>query len=568
MDAKRIYLDWCARELDDPELTAELRAIAGDDDAIFDRFYRSLDFGTAGLRGVIGAGTNRMNIYTVRLASRGLADSIGRRPASVAIAYDSRKNSEVFAKAAAEVFAAAGITAHLYPELMPTPMLSFAVRDLGCDAGVVITASHNPAKYNGYKAYGPDGCQMTEQLAGAVYANMQRTDMFAVPHTPYEEALRSGGIRLIGDDLVERYYRCVLNETVGDRDVGAAGLKLVYTPLCGAGNRPVRRVFELIGLRGVTVVPEQERPDPTFATCPYPNPEIREALELGLALAERTGADLLVATDPDADRVGIAVRAGGEYKLLSGNEVGALLLSYIIEERTARGTMPRRPVAFKSIVTTDLARAIGERHGVEVRDVMTGFKYIGEQIAALEAAGEEDRFILGFEESYGYLPGGYVRDKDAVVGAMLICQMAAHYKRLGSSLYGELQKLYAAYGTYLHVVDNFTCEGAAGFQRMAEIMQNLRATSPRAIGGHPVTAVRDYVAGKRVDTATGEETAIDLPSSNALGLDLRQGSSVVIRPSGTEPKIKVYYTVVSPDADEARAQKDRMAAEVRALLGF
>ncbi|MGI5856235.1 MAG: phospho-sugar mutase [Candidatus Merdivicinus sp.] len=549
------YLEWMSRVLEDPDLTAELEAVKDDEDGLYDRFYRDLEFGTGGLRGVIGAGTNRMNIYTVRKATQGLADYVNQndRNGSVAVSYDSRIKSDVFAREVARVCAANGVKAWLYPQLMPTPALSFAVRDLKCSMGVMITASHNPAKYNGYKAYGADGCQITNETADAVLANILAVNEFEnVKLVDFDEALASGMISYIGEDTVERYYENVLKQSIHSEIVKTSGFKVVYTPLNGTGNKPVREILRRIGIKDVTVVREQENPDGNFPTCPFPNPEIKQALELGMKYCEETGSDLLLATDPDCDRVGIAVKVHGDYKLLTGNEVGVLLLDYIASQRKAMGTLPARPLAVKTIVTTDLAARIAEKHGVELVNVLTGFKFIGEQIGRMEAAGEEDRFIFGYEESYGYLAGTYVRDKDAVVASMLICEMAAFYSREGKSLADVLDALYETYGYYLCTQQSFAFEGAAGMENMAAIMKSLRENPAKEIGGDEVKAFGDYLASIRTDCGSGKQEPIDLPKSDVLMYELASGSKAVIRPSGTEPKIKIYYFVVSKDEAAAR----------------
>ena len=554
------YKRWAAAELEDPALTRELKEIAGDDEQIKDRFAVALKFGTAGLRGVLGAGTNRMNIYVVRQATQGLANWVKTQGGSqsVAISYDSRINSDVFAKTAACVLAANGIHVRIYDALMPVPALSFATRYYKANAGIMITASHNPAKYNGYKAYGPDGCQMTDDAAAIVYAEIQKTDVLTgAKRIPFEEGLSSGMIQYVGEDCKEALYDAIKARSVRPGLCKTAGLKLVYSPLNGSGLVPVTRVLHDIGIDDITIVPEQQYPDGHFPTCPYPNPEIFEALKLGLELAEKSGADLMLATDPDADRVGIAIRCpDGSYELVSGNEVGVLLLDYICQGRIEKGTMPANPVAVKSIVSTPLADAVAKSYGVEMRNVLTGFKWIGDQIARLEAAGQVDRFIFGFEESYGYLAGPYVRDKDAIIGSMLICEMAAYYRSIGSSIKERLEEIYAKFGRYLNKVDSFEFPGLSGMEKMAGIMDSLRKNPPAEIGGYKVTSVTDYQ-----DT---EKTG--LPKANVLIYALEGGATVVVRPSGTEPKIKTYFTTLGKDLAQAQAQKDRLAAALKPLL--
>ena len=554
------YKRWAAAELEDPDLARELKEIAGDDEQIKDRFAVALKFGTAGLRGVLGAGTNRMNIYVVRQATQGLANWVKTQGGSqsVAISYDSRINSDVFAKTAACVLAANGIHVRIYDALMPVPALSFATRYYKANAGIMITASHNPAKYNGYKAYGPDGCQMTDDAAAIVYAEIQKTDVLTgAKRIPFEEGLSSGMIQYVGEDCKEALYDAIKARSVRPGLCKTAGLKLVYSPLNGSGLVPVTRVLHDIGIDDITIVPEQQYPDGRFPTCPYPNPEIFEALKLGLELAEKSGADLMLATDPDADRVGIAIRCpDGSYELVSGNEVGVLLLDYICQGRIEKGTMPANPVAVKSIVSTPLADAVAKSYGVEMRNVLTGFKWIGDQIARLEAAGQVDRFIFGFEESYGYLAGPYVRDKDAIIGSMLICEMAAYYRSIGSSIKERLEEIYAKFGRYLNKVDSFEFPGLSGMEKMAGIMDGLRKNPPAEIGGYKVTSVTDYQ-----DT---EKTG--LPKANVLIYALEGGATVVVRPSGTEPKIKTYFTTLGKDLAQAQAQKDRLAAALKPLL--
>ena len=554
------YQRWCSASLEDPALTRELTEIAGQEDQIKERFAVALKFGTAGLRGILGAGSNRMNIYVVRQATQGLANWVKTQGGSqlVAISYDSRINSDVFAKEAACVLAANGIKVRIYDALMPVPALSFATRYYHANAGIMITASHNPAKYNGYKAYGPDGCQMTDDAAAVVYAQIQKTDILTgAAWMPFEEGKAKGLIAYVDEDCKEALYDAIKSRSVRPGLCRTVGLKLVYSPLNGSGLVPVTRVLHDIGITDITIVPEQEYPDGNFPTCPYPNPEIFEALRLGLELAEKSGADLMLATDPDADRVGIAIRCpDGTYELVSGNEVGVLLLDYICQGRIEKGTMPKNPVAVKSLVSTPLADKVAAHYGVEMRNVLTGFKWIGDQIARLEAAGEVDRFILGFEESYGYLAGSYVRDKDAIVGSMLICEMAAYYRSIGSSIKERLEEIYAQYGRYLNKVDSFEFPGLSGMDKMAGIMSGLRSTPPTEIGGYKVEKVTDYQ-----NTA---ETG--LPAANVLVYALDGGATVIVRPSGTEPKIKTYFTTLGKTLAEAEAQKEALAAALKPIL--
>ncbi|MBO5129470.1 MAG: phospho-sugar mutase [Oscillospiraceae bacterium] len=554
------YKRWLEASLEDPALTEELKKIEGNDEEIKDRFAVALKFGTAGLRGVLGAGSNRMNIYVVRQATQGLANWVKTQGGNqlVAVSYDSRINSDVFAKETARVLAANGIKVRIYDALMPVPALSFATRYYKANAGVMVTASHNPAKYNGYKAYGPDGCQMTDDAAAVVYAEIQNTDILnGAKLISFEEGIEKGLIEYVGEDCKEGLYDAIKACQVRPGLCKTAGLKLVYSPLNGSGLVPVMRILNDIGIDDITIVPEQKYPDGNFPTCPYPNPEIFEALKLGLELAEKSGADLMLATDPDADRVGIAMKCpDGSYELVSGNEVGVLLLDYICEGRIEKGTMPKNAVAVKSLVSTPLADAVAANYGVEMRNVLTGFKWIGDQIAQLEEAGEVERFILGFEESYGYLAGPYVRDKDAIIGSMLICEMAAYYRSIGSSVKERLEGIYAKYGRYLNKVDSFEFPGLSGMDKMAGIMAGLRENPPAEIGGYKVVKVTDY---KKT-----EETG--LPAANVLVYGLEGGATVIVRPSGTEPKIKTYFTTLGKDLAEAQAQKDTLAAALKPIL--
>ena len=554
------YERWLKADLQDVDLHTELQRIRGDEDAIKDRFAVSLHFGTAGLRGTIGAGTNRMNIWVVRQATQGVADWVKTQGGTqtVAISYDSRIKGNLFAMDAAGVLAANGIQVRIYDALMPVPALSFATRYYHCNAGIMITASHNPAKYNGYKAYGPDGCQMTDDAAAVVYDSIQKTDVLTgAKYMSFAEGAAKGLIRFVGDDCKEAFYQNVEACQVRPGLCKEAGLKLVYSPLNGTGLVPVTRVLRDIGISDLTIVPEQEYPNGYFTTAPYPNPEIRQALEKGLELAKEEEADLMLATDPDADRVGIAMRcADGTYELVTGNEMGVLLLDYICAGRIEKGTMPKNPVAVMSIVSTPLAVRVAEHYGVELRQVLTGFKWIGDQIAGLEKEGEPDRFIFGFEESYGYLAGPYVRDKDAVVASMLICEMAAYYRSKGSSIKQRLEEIYQQYGRYLNQVDSFEFPGLSGMEKMSEIMESLRKNKLTEIAGVKVVQVTDYEEPEK----TG------LPKANILIYALEDGSGVVVRPSGTEPKIKIYFTTKGRDLAEAKAKKDALSASMKPFL--
>ncbi len=554
------YKRWLNADLIDFDLKKELRDIEGDDEAIKDRFAVKLQFGTAGLRGTLGAGTNRMNIWVVRQATQGVADWVKTQGGTqtVAISYDSRLKGWNFARDAAGVLAANGIKVRIYDELMPVPALSFATRYYKCNAGIMVTASHNPAKYNGYKAYGPDGCQMTDDAAAVVYDSIQKTDVLTgAKYMSFAEGVEKGLIQFVGDDCKEALYAAIEERQVRPGLAKTAGLKLVYSPLNGTGLVPVTRVLQDIGITDITIVPEQEYPNGYFTTAPYPNPEIFEALKYGLELAKKTGADLMLATDPDADRVGIAMKCpDGSYELVSGNEMGVLLLDYICAGRIEKGTMPKNPVAVKSIVSTPLADLVAKHYGVELRHTLTGFKWIGDQIAQLEADGEVDRFIFGFEESYGYLAGPYVRDKDAIIGSMLICEMAAYYRSIGSSIKQRLEEIYKEYGRYLNKVDSFEFPGLSGMDKMAGIMAELRKNPPADFAGRKVVSVTDYEEPEK----TG------LPKANVLIYGLEDGASVVVRPSGTEPKIKAYYTTKGKDLAEAEAEKEELAAALKPIF--
>ncbi len=564
------YTLWLEKATEDIDLTAELTDIAQDKEAIRDRFYQELAFGTGGLRGVIGAGENRMNIYTVRKATQGLANYLKKHyaTASVAISYDSRIKSTLFAREAARVLAGNGCTVYLVSELQPTPVLSFAVRYYNCQAGIMVTASHNPAKYNGYKCYGADGCQMTDADANEVTACIRALDIFAdVTVADYDTAVAEGRIRLIGENMLAAYYDNVLAQQVNPTVCASAGLKVIYTPLHGTGNKPVREVLRRIGVQNVTVVPQQELPDGNFPTAPYPNPEIRQAFACALEMAKDSLPDLLLATDPDADRVGIAVKRGDDYVLTTGNEVGCLLLDYILSCRQANGTLPENPVVVKTIVTSNMVARIAEKYGCELRDLLTGFKYIGEQIGLLEAEGTPERYIFGFEESYGYLAGTYVRDKDAVVAAMLIVEMALYYHARGLSLLDRLEQLYAEHGVYLHAQVNTYFEGEQGMYAMAALMNGMREQPPREFAGMKVLACADYQQQMHIDFITGVKTPLTLPRSNVLSYTLENGAGLIFRPSGTEPKVKAYVTATGKDMATAKAVEAALTKAANEVFG-
>lgn len=545
MDYITEYQRWCERADRDGDIIEELQEMSTDKKKIEDAFFSNLVFGTGGLRGVIGAGTNRMNIYTVAKASQGLADYIIRRfievQRCVAISYDSRIKSELFARTAAEVFAANGIHVEIYREPMPTPCLSYAVRALKCSAGIMITASHNPAKYNGYKVYGADGCQITTTTATEILSRIEKLDLFNdIKQTSFNTGLKTGMISWIPDDIYIDFVEAVKGQSLLFGDEIDKNVSIVYSPLNGTGLKPVLRTLKESGYTNITVVKEQADLDGNFPTCPYPNPEIKEAMSLGIEYAERVKADLLLATDPDCDRVGIAVKNDkGEMQLLSGNEAGILLLDYICSQRMKHGEMPENPIIVKTIVTTNLAESIAEKYGVRTVNVLTGFKFIGEQIGKLEAKGKQKSYIFGFEESYGYLSGGYVRDKDAVDGAYLICEMFSFYKTRGINLLDKLEELYKEYGYSLNTLHSYTFEGSAGFSRMQEIMAGFR-NNVEVIGSKKVDKILDYSKG--VDK---------LPKSDVLKFILEGNCSVVVRPSGTEPKLKVYFSVNAKSKAEA-----------------
>ncbi len=569
-EIKDLYDLWCEKTEGCSELHDELVSIKGSEEEISDRFYRALEFGTGGLRGVLGAGTNRMNVFTVNQATQGLADFLKGKYASpsVAIAYDSRINSDVFAKGAAGVLAANGIKVYIYPELVPTPMLSFAIRRLKCSSGIIITASHNPAKYNGYKCYSPEGYQMTDADAAATYECIRKVDIFDDVRTmEFDKGIESGMIEYIDSSVSEAFYECVLSRRVNPQVVEKSGLKVIYTPLNGTGNKPVREVLRRAGFGDVTVVPSQEMPDGHFPTCPYPNPEIRQAFEESLKLAEGRDVDLLLATDPDCDRVGIAVNTGGEYRLMTGNEVGVLLTDYVLSSMKAAGVLPENPVIVKSFVTTSLVDRVAESYGCAIHDVLTGFKYIGEFATNLERKGEGDRFILGMEESYGYLSGLHARDKDAVVSSLLVCEMAAFYKAQGKTLAQKMTELYEKYGYYKNLLLNFTFEGESGMEKMSGIMTSLREHAPAEIAGLRVIETADYGKSERTDVLTGEKTQIKLPKSNVLAYKLPDGNGVIVRPSGTEPKLKAYVTACGRDEQSALALGDRLSRSIEEILG-
>lgn len=553
------YNRWCLLATEDKDLVDELKVINNDVNKIEDAFYRDLEFGTGGLRGVIGAGTNRINIYVVRKASQGLANYVIKNfkdNRSIAISYDSRIKSDLFARTAAEVFAANGIKVFIYKELMPTPNLSYAVRELHCSAGIMVTASHNPAKYNGYKVYGDDGCQITTNAASLILSEINALDIFKdVKHGSFEDYLKQGLIQYIDDELTDRFINRVKEESVIKEEKVNKDVKIVYSPLHGTGLKPVLRILKESGYKNVIVVKEQELPDGNFTTCPYPNPEIKEAMEVGIRYAKENNADLLIATDPDCDRVGIAVKGkDGEHILLSGNQVGVLLLDFICKMRLKHQKMPKDPVFVKTIVTTDMAKAIADHYGVRMIEVLTGFKFIGEQILFLERQGKESSYIFGFEESYGYLSGGYVRDKDAVDGVFMIVEMFAYYATQGISLVDKLDELYKEYGYYSNFLKSYEFDGSSGLKKMNDIMNTFR-NGVTNIGENKVNKLLDYSQG--ID---------NLPKSNVLKLFLDDGSTVVLRPSGTEPKLKVYISLIGNSEEENFKKRDNLFKNIEELL--
>lgn len=560
-EMEEIYRRWCEEATEDLDVALELKSMEKSPEKIEDAFYRSLAFGTGGLRGIIGAGTNRMNLYTVAQATQGAANYVrshfDQEKRRVAISYDSRVKSKLFAETTAQVLAAAGIEVCMFSRLMPTPCLSFAVRRLGCAMGIMITSSHNPAQYNGYKVYGPDGCQITSQGAKEISGEIGKLDVFAdVKRMELEEAVRENLVSYIGEDVVTAYMEAVKAQSlVSGEDELCRDISIVYTPLNGTGLEPVMRVLKEMGYGRVHVVKEQELPDGTFPTCPYPNPEVPKALDLGIALAKREDAELLLATDPDCDRVGIAVRDGtGGYRRLSANETGLLLLDYICSRRQETGTMPAHPVMAKTIVTTALAEPIAAHYGVQVVNLLTGFKYIGEYIGRLEAEGREGDFIYGFEESCGYLSGTYVRDKDGVNAALLVCEMAAYCRARGQSLLERLNQLYETYGYCLDTQHSYKFEGSQGARRMERIMEGFR-NSQGNIPGLCVTEALDYSQG-----------LFGLPKSNVLKYVLKDRKTVIIRPSGTEPKLKIYISVSSENQDMLGELESQIAGAVEAFM--
>ena len=556
------YQFWCNADLPE-DVMAELNSIKNDQEELKSRFSGDLQFGTAGMRGIMGMGSNRLNRYTVRRAAQGMAAWLSSTdlPQIAAIAYDSRHNSKLFAEVCAVAFAEAGIHTWLYDRLAPTPMLSYAVRELGCGCGIVISASHNAGAYNGVKCYGPDGCQMTDEPAAIVTETIGKIPYFVPETKSFQEFMSCGLISYIGQDLWEKYYQTVLNEAIEPDMIRGAGLNIVYTPLCGTGNEPVREVLGRLGVN-IAVVECQEKPDGDFKTCEYPNPETDAALNESYKVAREVPCDVILGTDPDCDRVAIAIPDGTGFKKITGNELGCLLMDYILKARTARKDIPEGAITVRSIVSSPLTDRISEAYGVTMKSVLTGFKYIGGEILELEQKGEQDKFIFGFEESCGYLKGTYARDKDAVVASMLVCELAAALKKDGKSILDALNDLYDTYGYYLAYVQNIELTGADAMEKAASMMAELRNSVPEAIGGARVTAVRDYRTSISKNVETGEETQILLPKSNVLEFILGNEGSVIARPSGTEPKVKFYYTAVAPSKEEASAKLDAMIKQM------
>ncbi len=556
------YAYWCDAGLPE-DVQMELNAIKDDEEELKGRFGGDLEFGTAGMRGIMGAGSNRLNRYTVRRAAQGMAAWLASTnlPKKAAIGYDSRHNSRLFAEVCAVAFAEAGIHTYLYDRLAPTPMLSFAVRELGCGCGIVISASHNAGAYNGVKCYGPDGCQMTDEPAAIVTKTINQIAYFIPEKKDFASFMNDGLISYIGQDVWEKYYQRVLAQSVAPEGIKEAGLNIVYTPLCGTGNEPVREVLGRLGVK-IAVVECQEKPDGDFKTCEYPNPETDAALNESYKVAKNVPCDVILGTDPDADRVAIAVPCGEGYQKLSGNELGCLLLDYILKALAAHNAIPEGAIAVRSIVSSPLADQIAEHYGVTMKAVLTGFKYIGGAILELEEKNEQHKFIFGFEESCGYLKGTYARDKDAVVASILICEMAASLKKQGKTIVDALNELYESYGYYLAYVQSIELTGADAMVKAARMMADLRESVPASIGGADVTAVRDYRSSIDRCIATGEERAIELPKSNVLEFILGSNGSVIARPSGTEPKVKFYYTAVGENRKAAGELLDAMVAQM------
>lgn len=570
MDINSLYEEWLSRASADPDLKAELESIKGNAEEISDRFYRSLEFGTAGLRGVIGAGTNRMNVYTVCRATQGLADFLNAHfeNPSCAIGYDSRIKSDYFSIESAKTLAANGVKVYLFSELQPTPCLSYAIRKFKTSGGIILTASHNPGKYNGYKCYDSNGYQMTDDEAEETYGYIQKVDYFTgIKSMDFDEAVEKGLIEYMGEEVIESFLDEVEKQCINKKACAEADLKVIYTPLNGTGNKPVRKILDRIGIKNVFVVPQQELPDGNFPTCPFPNPEIKQAFECALEMTKDIKADILLATDPDCDRVGIAVPgANGEYVLMSGNEVGAMLLNYLLSQKKANGSLSANSVAVKSFVSTDLAEAIAKKYNCTFKNLLTGFKYIGELITNLEKEGRADDFVMGFEESYGYLAGTHARDKDAVVGSMLICEMAAYYKMQGKTLVDVMNDIYDEFGYYCNQVKSYQFEGEAGMAKMDKIMTSLRENPPKELAGERVVYIGDYKKSVAYNLDDATESKIDLPKSNVLAYKTDKGNGIIVRPSGTEPKIKAYITAIGSSKAASQELAERLTEQADAFM--
>lgn len=570
MNINSLYEEWLSKASADPDLKAELESIKGNAEEISDRFYRSLEFGTAGLRGVIGAGTNRMNVYTVCRATQGLADFLNAHfeNPSCAIGYDSRIKSDYFSIESAKTLAANGVKVYLFSELQPTPCLSYAIRKFKTSGGIILTASHNPGKYNGYKCYDSNGYQMTDDEAEETYGYIQKVDYFTgIKSMDFDEAVEKGLIEYMGEEVIESFLDEVEKQCINKKACAEADLKVIYTPLNGTGNKPVRKILSRIGIKNVYVVPQQELPDGNFPTCPFPNPEIKQAFECALEMTKDIKADILLATDPDCDRVGIAVPgANGEYVLMSGNEVGAMLLNYLLSQKKANGSLSANSVAVKSFVSTDLAEAIAKKYNCTFKNLLTGFKYIGELITNLEKEGRADDFVMGFEESYGYLAGTHARDKDAVVGSMLICEMAAYYKMQGKTLVDVMNDIYDEFGYYCNQVKSYQFEGEAGMARMDKIMTALRENPPKELAGERVVYIGDYKKSVAYNLEDATESKIDLPKSNVLAYKTDKGNGIIVRPSGTEPKIKAYITAIGSSKAASQELAERLTEQADAFM--
>ncbi len=556
------YNYWCSIDLPE-DVKAELHAIRDNEEELKGRFGCDLQFGTAGMRGVMGAGSNRLNRYTVRRAAQGMATWLSSTtlPQKAAIGYDSRHNSQLFAEVCATAFAEKGIHTYLFDRLAPTPMLSYAVRELGCGCGIVISASHNAGAYNGVKCYGPDGCQMTDEPAAVVTEQIGKIPYFVPEEKSFDTCLNEGTITYIDQKLWENYYRTVLNEAIDPDMIRASGLNIVYTPLCGTGNEPVREVLGKLGVN-ISVVSCQEHPDGDFKTCEYPNPETDAALNESYKVAKNVPCDVILGTDPDCDRVAIAVPEGNGFRKLSGNELGCLLMEYVLKAYTAKNAIPEGAIVVRSIVSSPLADRIADKYNVTMKAVLTGFKYIGGEILKLEEQGQENRFVFGYEESCGYLKGTYARDKDAVVASMLVCEVAASLKKQGKTILDALKEIYSTYGYYLSYVQSVELTGSDAMEKAAKMMSDLRDDAPQNIGGAEVTVVRDYRTSVAKCLKTGAEEVIRLPKSNVLEFVLGTSGSVIVRPSGTEPKVKFYYTAVGKDEEDAKSLLDKMIAQM------